>query len=120
MGPFREKAFYLLAWRAFLVALAAVVLLVTYPFELAAAFLVGANLALLSSLCLIVWSQWLTEERIVRTEAWQMLQPSQRPAGRAGRRWAHNCLGEMALRFAEAASALAIALSISALMLANE
>jgi hypothetical protein len=56
MGPFRENAFYLLAWRAFLVALIALALIVTRSFELAAAFLIGANVALLFSLGLIVWS----------------------------------------------------------------
>ena len=118
MGPFRENAFYLLAWRAFLVALIALALIVTRSFELAAAFLIGANVALLFSLSLIVWSERLTEQRIVWTEAWRMLKPSQRPAGRAGRRWALSCLSDVALRFAQVVSVLAIALSASALMLA--
>jgi hypothetical protein len=118
MGPFRENAFYLLAWRAFLVALIALALIVTRSFELAAAFLIGANVALLFSLGLIVWSERLTEQRIVWTEAWRMLKPSQRPAGRAGRRWALGCLSDVALRFAQVVSVLAIALSASALMLA--
>ena len=117
MGPFRENAFYLLAWRAFLVALIALALIVTRSFELAAAFLIGANVALLFSLGLIVWSERLTEQRIVWTEAWRMLKPSQRPAGRAGRRWALSCLSDVALRFAQVVSVLAIALSASALML---
>lgn len=118
MGPFRENAFYLLAWRAFLVALIALALIVTRSFKLAAAFLIGANVALLFSLGLIVWSERLTEQRIVWTEAWRMLKPSQRPAGRAGRRWALSCLSDVALRFAQVVSVLAIALSASALMLA--
>jgi len=50
MRPFRENAFYLLAWRAFLVALITLVLMITRSFELAAAFLIGANVALLFSL----------------------------------------------------------------------
>ena len=77
MRPFRENAFYLLAWRAFLVALITLVLMITRSFELAAAFLIGANVALLFSLSLMVWSEWLSEERIVWTEAWRMLKPSQ-------------------------------------------
>ena len=71
MGPFQENAFYLLAWRAFLVALITLAVMITHSFELAAAFLIGANVALLFSLGLIVWSAWLSEERIVRTEAWR-------------------------------------------------
>lgn len=117
MRPFRENAFYLLAWRAFLVALITLVLMITRSFELAAAFLIGANVALLFSLSLMVWSEWLSEERIVWTEAWRMLKPSQQPAGRAGRRWAH--LSDVALRFAQVALVLAITLSASALMIAN-
>jgi hypothetical protein len=81
MGPFRENAFYLLAWRAFLVALIALALIVTRSFELAAAFLIGANVALLFSLGLIVWSERLTEQRIVWTEAWRMLKPSRPQVG---------------------------------------
>ena len=119
MRPFRENAFYLLAWRAFLVALITLVLMITRSFELAAAFLIGANVALLFSLSLMVWSEWLSEERIVWTEAWRMLKPSQQPAGRAGRRWAHSCLSDVALRFAQVASVLAITLSASALMIAS-
>ena len=114
MGPFRENAFYLLAWRAFLVALITLALMISRSFELAAAFLIGANVALLFSLGLIVWSERLTDERIVWTEAWRMLKPSQQPAGQAGRGWAHSCLSNVALRFAQVASVLAIALSASA------
>lgn len=119
MVPFRENAFYLLVWRAFLVALIALVLMVA-SFELARAFLIGANVALLFSLALIVWSNRLSEERIVWTEAWRMLKPNQRPGGRAGRNWASRCLSEVALLFAQAASAVAIALSASALLLTSE
>ena len=68
MHPFSEKAFYLLIWRAILVALIAVVLMVTRSFELAAAFLIGANVALLFSVSLIAWRSHLDEEHIVRTE----------------------------------------------------
>jgi hypothetical protein len=116
MIRFRENAFYLLAWRAFLAALIGLVLMATRCAEAAVAFLIGANVALLFSSGLIVWSEQLTDERVVWTEAWRMLRPSQRPAGRAGRRWAHGCLSDMALRFAEGASGLAIALSASALI----
>ena len=115
--PFSEKAFYLLVWRAILVALIAVVLMVTRTFELAAAFLIGANVALLFSVCLIVWKSQLDDEHIVRTEAWRSVQPEERPAGEAGRRWALNSLEELALRFAKASSAVAIALAGTALVM---
>jgi hypothetical protein len=79
MVPFRENTFYLFAWRAFLTALIGLVLMATRSVEVAAALLIGANVALLFSFGLIVWSEQLTEERIVWTEAWRMLKPSQRP-----------------------------------------
>lgn len=114
--PFSEKAFYLLVWRAILAALIAVVLMVTRSFELAAAFLIGANVALLFSLGLIAWKSQLDEQHIVRTEAWRTLGPKERPAGAGGRRWALICLEELTLRFAKASSAVAIALAGTALV----
>ena len=111
MNEFNEKAFYLLVWRAVLVALVGAVLIVTRTAELAAALLVGANIALLFSVGLIVWTSQLDEEQIVRTEAWRMLGPGERPAGPAGRQCALNDLAEMTFRFAKASSAVAIALT---------
>jgi len=101
-------------------ALITVLALTVGRFQFEVAFLVGANVALLFSLGLIVWSRQLTDERIVRTEAWQMLEPSQRPAGIGGRRLACRDLSDVALRFAKAASAVAAALSASAIVFATE
>ena len=120
MHPFSEKAFYLLVFRAILAALIAVVLMVTRSFGLAAAFLIGANVALLFSVGLIAWKSHLDEEHVVRTEAWRALAPGERPAGKAGRRWALNSLEELALRFAKASSAVAIALAGTALVMSAE
>jgi hypothetical protein len=116
--PFSEKAFYLLVWRAFLVALIAVVLMVS--FELGVAFLIGANVALLFSVGLIAWKSQLDEKQIVRTEAWRALGLEERPAGEAGRRWALNSLEELALQFAKASSAVAIALAGTALVMSAD
>lgn len=120
MHPFSEKAFYLLVWRAILAALIAVVLMVTRSFELAAALLIGADVALLFSVGLIAWKSQLDEEHIVRTEAWRALRPGERPAGEGGRRWALNCLEELTLRFAKASSAVAIALAGTALVISAD
>src|SRR5262245_30444283 len=120
MNKFNEKAFYLLVWRAVLVTLVGLVLVVTRTVELATALLVGANIALLFSVGLIVWTSQLDEERIVRTEAWRMLVPGERPAGLLGRQCALNNLAEMAFRFAKASSAIAIALSGTVLAISAE
>ena len=111
MNEFNEKAFYLLVWRAVLVALVGAVLIVTSTVEVTAALLVGANVALLFSVGLIVWTSQLDEDRIVRTEAWRTLMPEERPAGKSGRFCALNYLEEIAFRFAKASSAVAIALT---------
>jgi hypothetical protein len=115
MREFSENAYYLLVWRTILVALIAAVLMVTRTIELNAALLVGANIALLFSVGLIVWTSQLDEERIVRTEAWRMLVPEERPAGPVGRQCALNNLEEMTFRFAKASSAVAIALAATVL-----
>ena len=111
MYKFNEKAFYLLVWRAVLATLVGAVFIVTQTAELEAALLVGANIALLFSIGLIAWTSQLDEEQIVRTEAWRMLVPGERPAGPVGRQCARNNLAEMAFRFAKASSAVAIALT---------
>jgi len=68
MHPFSEKAFYLLVWRAILATIITVVLMVTRSFELAAAFLIGANVALLFSVVVISWKTQLAEANIVLTD----------------------------------------------------
>jgi hypothetical protein len=120
MDPFSETAFGLLVWRAFLTALVTILLAVTGDLPVPAALLVGANVALLFSLGLIAWSQSLTDERVVLTEAWRILNPAHRPAGIGGRRWACRYLHEETLLFAKAASAVAIALSAAAFVFAAE
>jgi hypothetical protein len=120
MDPFRETAFRLLVWRVFLTALVTVLLVVWSRFQLAVAFLVGANVALLISLGLIAWSELLTDERIVWTAAWRRLTPDQRPAGIGGRRWAHRDLSDTSLRFAKAGCAIAALLSAATFVFAGE
>jgi hypothetical protein len=120
MEPFEEKAFYLLVWRALLAALIALVLMATCSYRISAAFIIAANVALIFSLGLIVWARQLSDERIASTEAWRMLEPSQRPAGIGDRRWARFYLSDMALRFAKASSAVAAGLSASTLIFASE
>lgn len=120
MHPFIEKTFYLLVYWAIMAGLIAVVLMATRSSGLAAAFLIGANVALLFSVGLVAWKSQLDEEDIVRTEAWRSLRPEERPAGEAGRRWALNNLGELALRFSKASSAVAIALAGTALVMSAD
>ena len=120
MQPFRETAFYVLTWRAFVVALIALVLMITRSFELAVACRIGADIALLFSLGLVAWTSRLDDERVVRTEAWRLSHSEQRLADQAGRRWARSVLGELELRFAKASAMVAIVLSASALVMSAD
>jgi len=120
INSFRTRAFYLLIWHAWLVGLVALVLVVAHRSAFGAALLIAANMALIFAVALSIYAGWLTEERIPRTEAWRATTPSERPAGFAGLRWARNHLEELVLRFAKGASAAAIALSATALVLSAD
>lgn len=119
MDPFRDQAFYVLVWTSILAIIVAVILMATLSNNLTAAILIGANVALLFSVGLIAWTNLLSDKRVERTTAWSTLPPEQRPAGTGGRRLARNCLQDTALHFAEAGSAVAIALSATALLLTS-
>jgi len=120
MNSFDENAFYLLVWRAILVALIGAILLLTHPLALAAALLTAGIIALLFSLVLMACSASLTEDRVARSAAWRLLPPAERPFGIGGQRWACNRLKEQMLRFAKGGSVVAIMSSASALMVASE
>jgi len=120
MNSFDENAFFLLVWRAILVALVGAVLLLTHPFALDVALLAAGNIALVFSVVLMACAASLTEDRIVRSEAWRLLAPAERPFGVGGRRWACNRLKKYMLQFAKGGSVVAIMSSVSALMVADD
>jgi len=119
MTSFDENAFFLLVWRAILVALVGAILLLTHPFALAVALLAAGNIALVFSLVLMACAASLTEDRIAHSAAWRLLPPAERPFGVGGRRWACNRLRKHMLQFAKGGSVVAIMSSVSALV-ANE
>jgi hypothetical protein len=96
------------------------VLIVTRNFELGAVLLIGGSVALAYSLAMLLYADWLNDDRVVMIEPWRATEPCERPAGMGGRRWARNCMNELVLRFAKAASAVAIALLASALAAASQ
>jgi hypothetical protein len=120
MNAFDENAFYLLVWRALLVALVAAILLLTHPFTPHAALQAAGIIALVFSLVLVACAAHLTENRITRSAAWRLLPLAKRPFGNGGRRWACNCLRQRMLQFAEGGSAVAIVSSTMALMFVYE
>ncbi len=107
-------------WRAFLVTLVTVLLLLLGSLKLRASLFVGGVSALLFALVLVGYVGALSEERVAQMSPWRLMRPDERPAGAGGRRWAQKCLGDTALRFAEGASGTAIALLTSALLVASE
>ena len=111
MDGFRETAFYLTAWHAFLATLVSVLFIVLQDFEPATALLIAANITLLFSLVLMARAGGLTDRRITRGNFWHTLPPAKRPPGEAGLRMARQALQETWLRFAKGAAAIAIILS---------
>ena len=107
MIPFRRFAFFTVARDASFVTLAAAMLMVAFSFEPPLAFKIGATVALIFSIGLLIRSYLLTEERFQRSEAWRALRPDERPIGDHGQHLARAQLEELLLRFAKAASGIA-------------
>jgi len=117
MIPFRRFAFFTMARDASFVALAAAMLMLAFSFEPPLACKIGATVALMFSIALLIRSHLLTEERLLRSEVWRALRPEERPAGEHGPQLARAQLDELLLRFAKAASGAAGILYGSALLL---
>lgn len=110
MDSFRDTAFGLTIWYAFLAILVGLLLIVLNDLEAPAALLAAANIALLFALGLIVKARALNEHTIVRGQFWRALPPRERPAGEGGRRVARSALEQTFLSFARGAAAIAIVL----------
>lgn len=110
MGAFRRFAFAATARDAGFVALTAATLMLAFSFAPALSLSIGANIALVFAIGMMLRAACLSEDGIERTEAWRTLQPQERPAGDAGRRLARDELQDVLLRFAKAAAGAAIVL----------
>ena len=107
MDAFRDTAFGLSIWYAFLATLAAVLLVTLNDVEASTAFLVGANVALIFALVLIAKVRSLRDGAVVQ-RLWRSLPAHTRPRGDAGQRMAQSTLTDMWLRFARGAAVIAI------------
>ncbi len=116
MDAFRRFSLFTNARDATFVALATAVVMLAFSFDLALAFRIGASIQLLFALGLLLRFARLSDERIVRTETWRILTPSERPIGEPGRRGARANLELVLLQFAKAAASVAIFLFGSALV----
>ncbi len=117
MIPFTRFAIFTVARDASFVTLAAVGLMFAYSFALPLALDLAATVALTFAVALMIRAFCLTEERLLRTEAWRVLHPEERPEGEQGRRWAQAEMEELLLRFAKGASGIAGMLYGSALVM---
>jgi hypothetical protein len=117
MGAFHRFAFATIARDAAFVALAAATLMLAFSFAPALSLSIGANVALVFALGLVLRAACLRDDRIERTEAWRALQPQERPVGDAGRRSARDDLQELLLRFAHGAAGVAIVLYSTSLFI---
>jgi hypothetical protein len=110
MDRFAQFAFSLTLRDASFVALAAVTLMVAFSFDPPLALVIGAHVALIFSLFLLYRVTVLTDERMKRTELWQVLEPDERPRGDVALVLAHDRLEEVLLRFSKTAAGVACTL----------
>lgn len=110
MEAFHRFACATIARDTTFVALGAATLMVGFSFAPALALAIGANIALVFTIALLLRAACLSDDRIERTEVWRVLKPQERPVGDVGRRSARDDLQEVLLRFAQAAAGVAILL----------
>ena len=114
MLPFTRFAFFTIARDAGYVTLAAATLMLAFSFAPPLAFEIGATVALIFAIGLICRAFLLTEVRFLKSEAWQALQPDERPAGEHGRRLARAQFEELLLRAAKISSGISGILYLTA------
>lgn len=107
MDTFSRFAFFTVARDASFSALAAGILMVAYSFDLSLAFVIGASVAMFFTAVMLIRAFLLTEDRIIATEPWLVMQPDERPVGDAGRAYAREQLENMLLTGAKSASGVA-------------
>jgi hypothetical protein len=118
MIAFSRYAYFTVFRDACFVALAAGLLMLALgvSYEPWLSFQVGAGVSLAFSIFLILRARYLTEERLLRSEAWQSLRADQRPGDELGRALARARLEHLLLRFAKNAAGTAGILYGSALL----
>jgi hypothetical protein len=115
MDMFRRIASFTIARDSAFMALVASTLMVAFSFAPILAIKIGATLALLNAVLLMLRAARLTDDTVSRSEPWLALAAHERPAGGQGRQVARLHLEETMLRFAKTSAALSISLSSLAL-----
>jgi hypothetical protein len=117
MTPFSQFARLTIARDASLIAFAAGILMTAFSFELSLAFDIGATVALLFSIMLVIRVFRLTDDRLLRSEQWRALPDECRPDDGDDRHRARAELGTVMLQFAKNAAGVAGVLYGSALVI---
>jgi hypothetical protein len=107
MDTFARFAFFTIARDASFSALAAGILMVAYSFDPPLALVIGASVAMFFAAVMLIRALFLSEDRIVATEPWQVMEPDQRPVGDTGRAVACDRLETMLLGAAKSAAGIA-------------
>jgi hypothetical protein len=116
MTPFSQFARLTIARDASVMAFAAGILMAACSCELELAFDVGATVALIFSIVLVIRFFRLTEDRLLRSEQWRALPDEYRPDDGDGRQHAKAELETVMLQFAKNAAGVAGILYGSALL----
>lgn len=117
MQPFCRVAFLDTAWRATLSAIAAMGLMYFFRADPPVALLIGAHVAIVFAVTMIVYALLLTDDRIEFSDPWLELEPGERPTGTAARHPVRVYFAGLMLRFAQGAAAIGAALAGIALLL---
>lgn len=107
MDTFARLAFFTIARDASFSALAGGILMVAYSFNPPLALVIGASVAMFFAAVMLIRALFLTEDRVVGTEPWQVMEPDQRPIGDAGRAGACEQFETMLLGAAKNAAGIA-------------
>jgi hypothetical protein len=85
MDTFVRLAFFTIARDASFSALAAGILMVAYSFNPPLALVLGASVVMFFTAVMLVRALFLSEDRVVATEPWLVMEPDERPIGDDGR-----------------------------------
>lgn len=107
MDAFARFTFFTIVRDASVSAFAASILMLAYSFNPPLALVLGASVAMFFAGVMLVRALFLTEDRVVTTEPWQVMEPEQRPIGDDGRTFACQHLETMLLCAAKNAAGIA-------------
>ncbi len=107
MDTFARFAFFTIARDASVSAFAAGILMIAYSFNPPLALVIGASVAMFFAAVMLVRALLLTEDKVVATEPWLVMEPEERPVGDDGRAYACDRLETMLFSAAKNAAGIA-------------